>query len=330
VWINKLRRPRGNSTVWSNFYSRATNTWGNANPAPVAFTFGNRNPQLVYDAQSGAFVGAWPTETSVTTSRWSAGQWGTLQTISNNSDYPGLKVQIAGDAGGNVVATWAQPGKLWLSRYTPTGGWGPPIQSANTPNARDPQIALDTSGTGIVVWDEWRLDGPMWFSRYVAGVLAPARPIGPLVDFRQVVLNGGGNASVIGQGSRDANGDARLSVRHYTASTDQWSAEQLVPVVKLLPTEHVDLYVMQAAGNGSGDLIAVWTQVEGSASPVPGESSWAAWYTGNSWHAPVRLDHGSNSISGGPLVRFDEGGDAVAVWAETNNGLFDIWSGRFE
>ena len=91
----------------------------------------------------------------------SAKDWQTPELVEINNAGFAQYPQIALDSNGNGIAVWQQHdgtrNNIWANRYTAAGGWGSAalIESDDTGEAYLPQIALDSNGNGIAVWDQW-------------------------------------------------------------------------------------------------------------------------------------------------------------------------------
>jgi hypothetical protein len=104
------------------------------------------------------------------------GAWGDPGLIESyeggNANFPA----IAFDGLGNAFAVWQQgssPITLWANRYTPAGGWGSPacIQSDTTTNVFVADLACDSFGNAIVIWQQGSSTTgyDIWSNRYVMG-----------------------------------------------------------------------------------------------------------------------------------------------------------------
>ena len=77
--------------------------------------------------------------------------------VSGESKYP----QVAVDDSGNAVAVWIQAGatctNVWSSRYTHGTGWdsGALIETDDSGNAVNPQVAVHGSGNAVAVWSQF-------------------------------------------------------------------------------------------------------------------------------------------------------------------------------
>ena len=81
--------------------------------------------------------------------------------------------QIAFDSSGNAMAVWTQSdgtrANIWANRYSAGTGWGTAalIETSNAGNAYNVQIAFDSSGNAMAVWQQ--SDGTrdnIWVNRF--------------------------------------------------------------------------------------------------------------------------------------------------------------------
>ena len=91
----------------------------------------------------------------------------------DNAGDASSRPQVAIDTNGNALAVWRQSDgtryNIWANRYTAGTGWGTAalIETDNAGNAFDPQVAIDTNGNALAVWQQY--DGTrynIWANRY--------------------------------------------------------------------------------------------------------------------------------------------------------------------
>ena len=155
--------------------------WGTAQPIETDNTGDAFGPQVAFDA-SGNAIAVWyqndGTRYNIMSNRYTAGTgWGTAQRIDMDNAWGALDPQVALNPNGNAIAVWRQNDgtydSIWANRYTAGTGWGTAqrIETANIQNSSRPQIALDSNGNAIAVWEKF--DSPLhnniWANRYTAG-----------------------------------------------------------------------------------------------------------------------------------------------------------------
>jgi hypothetical protein len=194
--------------------------------------------------------------------------WGTAQLIETDNAVVAESPQIAIDTSGNALAVWMQSDgtryNIWANRYTNGAGWGTAalIETDNTGDAYDPQIAFDTSGNALAVW--YQSDGTrtnIWANRYTNGAgwgtaaLIETDNAGNAYA-SQIAFDANGNALAVWQ-QRDG---TRFNIwsNRYTNGTGWGTAA-------LIETDNAgDAYAPQIAFDASGNALAVWVQSDGT------------------------------------------------------------------
>jgi YD repeat-containing protein len=171
--------PQGNATViwlqgdaagqalYANRYTAATHTW--QGPQAIATSTSGIAPEVAIDAQGNA-IAVWEQSDGIYAGRYLAGT-GTWQATQRLSTSTGAKPQIVIDAQGNATAIWQQSNGLvnniYANRYiAATGTWqgAQLIESNDATSANFPQLAVDSNGNAIAVWQQ----GGVQANRYVA------------------------------------------------------------------------------------------------------------------------------------------------------------------
>ena len=249
--------------------------------------------------------------------------------------------QVAFDAAGNGAAVWSQFDGLrknvWASRYTAsTTTWGAPvlIETNNGGDADFPQLALDSAGNALVVWeqsDSTRRN--IWVNRYTAtsqrwgtAQLLETDDVG-FANASQLVLDANGNGMVVWEQSDGAR--KNIWARRYNAANDQWD------VADVVETSAEDANAPQIAVDANGNFMAVW---RGYDSLVHNRYNlWANRYvTGTGWESATLISNNltdPRSISDAqvsrnadtPHVAMDAAGNALAVWAQASS----IYANRY-
>lgn len=81
------------------------------------------------------------------------------------------------------------------------------------------------------------------------------------------------------------------------------------------------------AADSSGNAMAVWHQSDGTRKNI-----WACYYkAGSGWQTPEKLEFDDTADALYPRVAFDNSGNAIAVWYQTESGATysNIWSNRY-
>lgn len=273
----------------------------------------------------------------------SAGAWGTPERISGGSFYSHYP-SVLSDSAGNAVVVWAMGAlnnpDIYTNRYSTIGGrWGSPQKlSTSSPNgAWEPDLAEDSSGNIVAVW--YQMDGVavnVYASRYTPTGGWDNTPT--LLDtgdedayFAQVASDPAGNIFAIWQQAVGPPGSRTgIWTRRFDAASGIWE-----PPVEISDGGGGDSLLpgMPGRGNciqadGSGNVLAVWVQRDGSSVP----HIWARRYdaVGKSWGSPVRVDSDSGNADS-PAFVLDGTGDAVAVWRQFDgSSFFAVWVNRFD
>jgi hypothetical protein len=154
--------------------------WGSATLIETDDAGSAENPQVAVD-RSGNALAVWQqsdgTRYNIWANHYAMGPgWGTATLIETDNAADAYGPQVAVDGSGNAAAVWYQyDGSLsnvWANRYAAGSGWGTPtlIERDNVDGAYSPQVAVDSSGNAVAVWE--RSDGTrdnIWANRYVAG-----------------------------------------------------------------------------------------------------------------------------------------------------------------
>jgi hypothetical protein len=134
-----------------------------------------------------------------------------------------------------------------------------------------PQVAMDSGGNAIAVWQQW--DGArfsIWTNWYVRGL--------------------------------------------------GWGRGECIA-----PTENGEATCPQIAMDATGDAIAVWQQSDGVRTSI-----WAAQYlAGRGWGAAEPINANMPWSAFGASLAMDAGGNAVAVWEQSDGARLTIWANRY-
>jgi len=136
------------------------------------------------------------------------------------------------------------------------------------------------------------------------------------VEMPAIAMNGSGNAVLVWR--RSLPNTSPVWSSQYSASSKSWSAA--APVA--LNTSNVGLAAdPEIAIDRNGNAVAVWEQYQNAVWGV-----WANQFSpGTGWATAVRID----SVPGPsvhPWVTFDSGGNALAVWEQSDGTSYHIWS----
>jgi len=300
-----------------------------------------RKPQLAVAANGNA-VAAWVENVyAVAVSFYTPGSgWSNPEHIFDNlvNGLGGtIDPTVAIDASGNVLVVWGNHMVNGLSgilynRYIPGTGWVTPYTVPRLVNelqfpAHDPEIAMLPNGTTVAVWKQSGGGGfnqsQLWSSRYDMAADTWSAPqevdsqdsgnplYGHVIQGRNnVMLDAAGNASVVWaqyDGTR-----MHIVFNHLTGNT--WGTPAVVETYDSPVVLQSNAYDPRASIDGSGNIMAMWLQVDGDEGHyvanryVPG----AGWGTQENIGEYVEVGHVANETSF-ELVS-NAAGQTVAVW----------------
>jgi hypothetical protein len=200
--------------IWSSRYAAAAGSWGTAqmianDGAAQAF-----NAQIEIDAAGNALVVWIQSDSAMRTEIWSnrftaVSGWDTARLVSDNAGGTGSP-KLAMDASGNALVVWRQSdsstsSSIRWNRYVAGSGWGTAaaIEPGDGTFVGDPQIACDSSGNALAVWEhESGVHTEIRSSRFmVGGGWAAALNAGNTGDVLEpvIALDSGGNGLAVWQ-----------------------------------------------------------------------------------------------------------------------------------
>jgi len=261
--------------------------------------------------------------------------WGTSEPFEPGSD--GNPPEIAMDPSGSIMLVWARPpansGRtdIWSRRYTVGSGWGTAqlVEIDDTSNARAPQIAVDTSGNAMAVWIQTADTRPsVWANRYtVAGGWGTAQVLetdstGNASTAPAITFDGSGNALAVWEQS----GSSRVNIwsNRYTVATG-WGTPQPVETEETVTSNFSFGGTPSVVFDSAGNALAVWAQSDGTRNNL-----WSNRYAaGSGWGIAQRIETDDRGAATEPRVAFGTGGDAMAVWRQSDGTNTDIWANRY-
>jgi len=296
-------------------------------------------PQIAFDP-AGSAIAVWVgqevggRESSAWSNRYtSAGGWGTPELLERDESGTVDQIQVAVDTDGNAFAVWDQAingqRRIQANRFTPAGGWAGAtvIENNLSGNAREVQVAVDTSGHAVAVWRH-NNNGPIstvQANRYVpgSGWGAAHTQVEPSADGHsqnpQLAMDPAGNAVVVW--SRSTSTRANVWASSYSPTTG-WLA---TPV--LLENENTyDALEPQVGMDAQGNAIAVWLQTTASFTNL-----WQAQYTlAGGWAAASLVETEDTATAIDPTVRVAPNGTAVIGWRYAVPGTNTLWTRFFQ
>ncbi len=318
--------------IWSNRYVVGAG-WGTAEIIETDNAGNAYNPRIAVDPNGNA-IAVWQqsdgTRNNIWANRYVVGTgWGTAALIETDNAGSASSPQIAFDRNGNAIAVWYQSNgtrdNIWANRYVVSTGWGTAglIETDNTGDAYNPQVAFDQDGNAIAVW--YQSDGRRFnilANRYVAGTgwgsaeLIEIDNAGSAFN-PQIVIDRNGNAMAVwyqSEGTRN-----NIWANRYVAGTG-WGTAGLIETNNAGSASSP-----QIAFDPNGNAIAVWYRSDGT-----WDNIWANRYVaGTGWGVAglIETDHTGSAFS--PQIAIDWNGNAIAVWYQSDGTRNNIRANRY-
>jgi len=311
------------STAFSWSFTTEDGSWGSAELIESDNAGHTFDPQIAFD-NNGNALAVWEqydgTRNSIWANRFDGTNWGSAVLIETDNTGSALVPQIAMDSNGNALAVWSQfygtRDSIWANRFDGTN-WGSAelIESDNAGHARDPQIAMDSNGNALAVWEQFdgiwanRFDGTNWGS----AALIDSDNAGDASD-PQIAMDSNGNALAVWQqydGIRN-----NIWANHFDGTS--WGSAALIE------TGAGSARDPQIAFDNNGNALAVWRQNDGTRNSI-----WANRFGGTSWGSAALIDSDNARNALDPQIAFDNNGNALAVWQQYDGIRNNIWANRF-
>jgi VCBS repeat-containing protein len=334
------------SEIWSSRYT------GGAWAAPImipnqgAPTPGTpsgttrRKPQLAVAANGNA-VAVWVENVySVAASFYSPDTgWSNPEHIFENmvtGDGGTIDLRVAMDASGNVLVVWENDmvgvmHHILYNRYSPGVGWTGSLTLPRLVNdlqfvGREPELAMLPNGSAVAMWLQGGGGGfnqsRMWSSRYDLATDSWSAPeevdsqdtASPfygriIVGKKSLVMDSAGVASAV-WAQYDG---TRMHILFNRLNGNTWGTPAVVETYDEVELQS-NAYDVRASVDGSGDIMAMWLQVDGDEGHyvanryVPG----TGWGTQLNIGEYVHVGHVANSTDFD--IVSNAAGDTVAVW----------------
>jgi hypothetical protein len=333
VWSYSDRTDGIGYDIWANRYTPGVG-WGTEERIGADEENTALRPQVAMDPNGDAIT-VWQetegTRFDIWSNRYTAGVgWGTKERIETDDRGAALVPQLAMDPSGNAVAVWQHFDgtrfNIWANRYTPDEGWAraEPLETDDAGDAVAPQIAVDPTGSAIVVWQQ--SDGirdNIWSKRYTPndgwGTLQPLETnnLGE-AEAPQIAMDAEGNGVAVW---RQSDGERfNISASRYMASDDRWSNAERIET-----DDAGDSAEPQVAVSADGTALAVWVQFDGNSFDV-----WSnRLEPDRGWDRPKRIDRGDLDDARTPHIAMNARQSAVAVWIQAYRGQDSVFSNRY-
>jgi hypothetical protein len=326
-----------NADTYANRYTPVTG-WGTAQLIGSVGAGKARNPQIATDG-SGNAIAVWTqldnTEYSIWSNRYTpTSGWGSailLEADAGNSFAPKIVI----DPVGSATVIWSQnirtsptsaSSNIWAKRFTLASGWmGTTL--LGTDNSLDtnlPEVAADSSGNVIATWRQF--DGNRFNiaakrftpeTGWSSMALIATNDVGT-ANFPRVAFDASGNAIAVWQQANNRQ-ERKIWANRYIPATG-WGQAQMIQTNSdvgnaLNPTISVDR---------AGNAIALWHQSAGGPHNI-----WSNRFSPTlGWGNDQLIESGAGGALF-PEVKFDNDGNAIAVWSQSDGSRNDIWANRF-
>jgi len=319
--------------VWSHNYTHGDG-WGTAERIDENEVNGVAGPAIAVDADGNAVV-VWDQTDGDRHDLWSnryvpSDGWDAPQLIETDDAGDVFRPQVAMDPSGNAIAVWQQSDgtryNIWANRHTPGGGWETAERidaNNNASGAERPQVALDSSGNAIAVWQQ--SDGTrdnIWANRYTPrdgwGVAErievdnAGTAVAP-----DIAVEPNGNAVAVWQqsdGTRD-----NIWANRYVPG-DGWGVAERIEIDDAGNAEHP-----RVAMDAMGNAVTVWDQFDGASFDI-----WSNRYVpGGGWGTARRIESNDAGEALRPRIAVNPDGNAVVVWEQFDGTGNTISSNRY-
>jgi hypothetical protein len=310
--------------------------------APVLLTPASAlgmDPQIAADAKGNA-VAIWrqPEEGQHTifTARYSAttSGWATAQPLPMAAGIDVEAPAISAEADGYVVATWrvverengqiasANVAAADLDSSVELATWQLRAPLARSPALTgSPRLALNSAGSGFVVWDHGEGDKRAIYAARYARVIGfePALKLGFSdfdADSPDVAVNDNGDAVVVWR-QRGPDGSWGVSLNRFAAVANAWA-----PVSHALTDEAAGTGEPRVASNRQGAFTCAWWQLQDGKRSLFGSRGVMKANGEGSWTAGSLIETDDRGDVGEPAVAVRKDGTALVAWAQSR-GSYD-------
>ena len=196
------------------------------------------------------------------------------------------------------------------------------IENNDSGAATNPQIAVDTNGNAIAVWQQDDgLRTNIWANRYtpsggwVTATLIENNNSGAAQSPR-IAMNAGGDAVAVWQQSDGA----RFNVLANRYTTAGWEGATLIESDNTSDATHPAVAITD-----DGNATAVWQQSDSLRTNI-----WANRYTAAAgWGSATLIESDNNGDAQLPQIAATSNSDAAVVWQQSDGSRFNIWANRY-
>jgi hypothetical protein len=268
---------------------------------------------------------------STTTTTLYARSWGTATRISEGAGFTGFPGGVVLDNNGNAIVVWPQIDgtgitSIYANRYIAGSGWGTPEVIENgSGDASSPQIAMDSSGNAIAVWQQEDGTGvySIYANRYIAGsgwgTAGLIEGGSGEVGGAEIAMDISGNA-IAGWNQDDGTGVRSIYANRYIAGSGWGTATSI-------ESDDINAEGPEIAVNSSGNAVAIWDQNDGTKNSTHA-NHYAA---GSGWGDAADIGIGTVTGEGNSSkIAMDNDGNAIAVWSQSDGTVFNIYANTYD
>lgn len=317
--------------IWTNRYVAGTG-WEPGTLMEASDT--NVGIPSIAMQDNGNAIAVWPQTDGIRDSIWASRYvvgtgWSTPVLIETDNAGHAYTPRITIDAGGNAIAVWSQydgtRNDIWANRYVAGTGWGTAtlIEADNAGTAQLPRVAMDSNGNAIAVW--YQFDGNrynVWANRYAVGT-----GWGSATLIETDNTGNAGSHSI----AMDANGNAiavwaQSDGTRYSVWANRYVAGSGWGTAALLETDNAgDADPGPVVMDANGNAMVAWSQSDGTRTNV-----WANRYVaGTGWGTATLIETDNAGDVSIPSIAMNAGGNAVAVWHQSDGTRTNIWANRY-
>jgi hypothetical protein len=314
---------------WS--FTTAEGNWGTAELIETNTGYAT-SPQVAVNS-NGHAIAVWSqrndpnNNVSIYANRFNGTDWGTAELIETGDAGNAGTPQIAVDSNGNAIAVWVQYDganiNIYANRFNGTG-WGTAelIETGDAGNAFDPQVALDSSGNAIAVWQQ--NDGAInniYANRFNGTDWGTAELIETNTGYAgtpQIAVDSNGHAIAVWSQRNDPNNNVSIYANRFNGT--DWGTAELIETGDAGNTG-----TPQVAVDSNGNAIAVWEQYDGANNNI-----YANRFNGTGWGTAELIETGDSGNAFDPQVALDSSGNAIAVWQQNDGANNNIYANRFK
>jgi hypothetical protein len=243
--------------------------------------------------------------------------WGAPMSVQAGAGFDPPRLAMNASGGAMLVYT---TGANHVSgrAFSPTAGWGGPIQLDLSTSAWNPDVGIDAQGNAVAVW----LQAPGYVAAgyYDAATAtwgAPARLTSTVSreDYPRVAMNASGSAVAVWEANTFTTFWQPLGSR-FTAGNG-WSAPVSTSPGSTMDNQPSQTLVIDAAGNAT----MTFRRTGGSFT-----DAWAHHATPSGWDVATDLGSSADGFDGVTLA-IDKDGNALAVYvAKIGSATYDLWA----